>query len=804
MLYWQDIRYAVRTLQKSPWFTALTVAVLGGGLGIAIFTFSFLYTAMVRPLPVEGGGSIVRVQFESDGRTRGVDAADLVAIRSQLTSVDQLGAFVTRELVVGEGDSRQVIAATATEWNLFDLTRTPPARGRALQPSDHDPGAEPVAVLSDWTWRTVFGADPDILDSQVRLNGVPTRVVGIAPPGFGFPVATRAWVPLESELLRGTVANGRLLDVYAKLAPGGTPAALEAELAVVVARVQADRPDRAALPPSLPLVRSFPMAQMGSEGPLFYVILHLLAGMILLLACTNVINLLLARANERVRETAVRLALGAPRGRLIVQSMWETVLLCVVGGVLATGVAALGLTVVNDWAHARLVGNLAFWWVWAPDLTTLAAAGVLVTAVIALLGTVVAGRVTSTRLNAVLQDGTISGGSRREGRVARYLVIGQIATVSSLLFFGLMSGLVASRVVNVDFGYDTERLVQTWVDDRDVPIEARPMFRRSLLDLLEQQSEAEAPVFRADLADMTAPAGKFMIRGQEGARAEDLPRAFVRAVQGAHPTAGVDVLMGRGFDARDSEAGVAVAIVSQAVAAQWWPGRSPIGEEIRLTGLADSLVWRTVVGVARDIPMGNFLARNRSSLAVYLPLEQADAPYPTLAFRHVGGEAAAHAALHRAVTTLDPTRMPASLQGMDDVIEKTTALTRGTAILFGTCFGFAMLLAASGIYGLAAQSIGQRTREIGVRRAVGADDRRILALLLGQSARQLGIGAVLALPLLLGTAWLFARTLPIGLVEGALAAIGVAVAIAGVVLAATWIPARRAVRIEPRDALWQG
>lgn len=370
-----------------------------------------------------------------------------------------------------------------------------------------------------------------MLDSQVRLNGVPTRVVGIAPPGFGFPVATRAWVPLESELLRGTVANGRLLDVYAKLAPGGTPAALEAELAAVVARVQADRPDRAALPPSLPLVRSFPMAQMGSEGPLFYVILHLLAGMILLLACTNVINLLLARANERVRETAVRLALGAPRGRLIVQSMWETVLLCVVGGVLATGVAALGLTVVNDWAHARLVGNLAFWWVWAPDLTTLAAAGVLVTAVIALLGTVVAGRVTSTRLNAVLQDGTISGGSRREGRVARYLVIGQIATVSSLLFFGLMSGLVASRVVNVDFGYDTERLVQTWVDDRDVPIEARPMFRRSLLDLLEQQSEAEAPVFRADLADMTAPAGKFMIRGQEGARAEDLPRAFVRAVR---------------------------------------------------------------------------------------------------------------------------------------------------------------------------------------------------------------------------------------------------------------------------------
>ncbi len=805
MLYWQDIRYAFRTLRKAPWFTGLTVMVLGGGLGIAVFTFSFLYTAMLRPLPVEGGEAIVRVQLQTEGRTRGIDAVDLVQLRSQLAGVAELGAFAGRELVVGDGEARQVIRATATEWNLFAVTRTAPARGRVLRPADHEPGADPVIVLSDWTWRTVFGADPGILERRILLNGISTQVVGIAPPGFGFPVASQAWVPLESALVRGAVPVGRLVDVYARLAPGATAARLEAELAVVSARILADRAEPGVEPtPVKPLVRSFPMAQMGEEGPLFFTVLHVLAAMILLLACTNVINLLLARTNERVRETAVRLALGAPRGRLVMQSMWETVLLCVAGGILATGVAAWGLSLVNGWAHAKLAGNMAFWWVWAPDLSTLAAAGVLVTVVIALLGSVVAGRATGTQLNAVLQDGTVGGGSRREGRVARYLVVGQIATVSVLLFFGIMSGLVASRAVNIDLGYNTDRLVQTWLDERDVAVEARPLFRQSLLQLLDQQSEVEAPVYRADLATLTDPAGRFMIRGQELARSEELPRAFVRAVQGALPSAGVEVLVGRGFDQRDGSAGQAVAIVSQALAERWWPGRSPIGQEIRLTGLADSLAWRTVVGVARNVPMGDFIARNRSPLALYLPLQQVEAPYPILAFRQVGGVPAAQAAFHRAVTTLDPALVPESLQSMDEVIEKMTVLTRGTASLFGTCFAFALFLAASGIYGLAARSIGQRTREIGVRRAVGADDRRILTLLLGQSARQLGIGALLALPLMIGTAWLFARTLPIGLVEASVAACGVAMAITGVVLAATWVPARRAVRIEPRDALWQG
>ncbi|MHB1329806.1 MAG: ABC transporter permease, partial [Gemmatimonadales bacterium] len=214
MLYWQDIRYAFRTLRKAPWFTGLTVLVLGGGLGIAIFTFSLLYTAMLRPLPVEGGEAIVRVQLQSEGRTRGVDAVDLVQLRSQLAPVAELGAFSGRELVVGEGDARQVIQATATEWNLFAVTRTAPARGRVLRPADHEPGADPVIVLSDWTWRTVFGADPDILDRRVLMNGISTAVVGIAPPGFGFPVASQAWVPLESGLMRGAVPVGRLVDVY--------------------------------------------------------------------------------------------------------------------------------------------------------------------------------------------------------------------------------------------------------------------------------------------------------------------------------------------------------------------------------------------------------------------------------------------------------------------------------------------------------------------------------------------------------------------------------------------------------------
>ena len=545
------------------------------------------------------------------------------------------------------------------------------------------------------------------------------------------------------------------------------------------------------------------MAQIGERGPLVLAVLNTLAGLILLLACINVMNLLLARANERARETALRLALGAPRARLIMQSLWETIILCVSGGVLATAIAIWGLTAINAWAQSHLQGNLVFWWVWGFDRMVLLSAGAFVTLTIAVLGSVVSLRATNLELNAVLQEGGLRGGGRKEGRIARALVVTQVATVSVLMFFGSMSAIVAQRVANVDLGYDTRNLLSASVElpDHYAGAESRGLFFQQAQERLTSSAAIDGVVLRAGLAEMPSAAGEVTLLDRSETT---LPaRAYILAVLGPLTPLGHDLHEGRFFDTRDIETTGAAAIVSASFAAQHWPGTSPLGKQLRLTGLSDNEPARTVVGVVSDVLLGNPLSRDRSGLAVYIPLRQSQATGASVLFRHRGDLRAAEVAFHQTITGLDPLIAPSNVQSFDEVLAKTSLMARSVATLFGACFAFALLLAVSGTYGLMARAIGRRTREIGIRRALGATDRTILALLLGQGGRQLGIGALVALPLTLLIAWAFSSFFPIALGLSVSTALLVSVAITIVVLLATWVPTRRAVALPPREALWR-
>lgn len=807
MLHWQDVRYALRLLRRSPLFTLLTVVVLGGGLGLAIFTFSFLHTAMLRPIPVSGGDRIVRVQERSG---RALDAATVAAARPQLTALVDVGAFAGRDLVVGEGEGRRMLDAVAAEWRIFDFTRTPAALGRGFRLDDQARGAEPVVVLGHRAWQVLFGADSSIVGRTVAMNGVATRVIGVMPPGYGFPAAASAWVPLEADVMgAGAVAGRHAVGIYARLAPGATARAAERELDVLLARAWRGRtPDADARGPATgpprAAVRSFPMAQIGDEAPLVLTVLNLLAVLILLLACINVVNLLLARANERVRETAVRLALGAPRGRLVAQCLWESVLLCLAGGAVATGVAAWGLSAINAWTHARLEGNLTFWWVWGPDRTTFLAAGAFVTVTIAALGGGVAARAANTAIGSVLGDGGARGGGRRMGRVNRALVVTQVAVVSVLMFFGTMAGVVAHRVVTIDPGYDTRALLGARVapsPERHPTREERAAFYAAVAAALARAPEVDRVLVRAALGDVTGASGEVEVAAGPGAAPR--PRAWVVGVEGAVATIGVAPRAGRVLDASDRAGGAPVAVVSRAFAERQWPGRSAVGQRVRLAAVEPEGPWRTVVGVVSDVPYGNELSRDRSAVAVYVPLGQVDAAGATILVRHRGNPAAAQAALHRVVADADPLQQPPAVATFDEMREKTALIARSVARLFGACFAFALVLAVSGTYGLMARAIGQRTRELGVRRALGATDGVLLRALLGQGARQLGVGALVALPVMLLVGAGFAHFLPIGAWLPVVAAGLVAATIVAVVLAATYVPTRAALRITPRDALWR-
>jgi hypothetical protein len=446
-------------------------------------------------------------------------------------------------------------------------------------------------------------------------------------------------------------------------------------------------------------------------------------------------------------------------------------------------------------------GNLAFWWVWGYDASVLAAAGVFVTLTIAVLGAVASRRAINTEINAVLQEGVSRVGSRAEGRVARALVVAQVVAVSLLMFFGSVSAIVAYRVVHVDVGYDTRNVLEGVLflpADRYADRQARNRFFESVLDRLGERAEIEGPVLHLPLGTAENARGDIEIASGEPDRR---PRAHVIAALGPLATLGIGLAAGRSFGAEDDDNGAPTALVSRAMAELYWPGRSPLGEHLTLTGIGETEP-RTVVGIVDDVPLVEVSYGALSKVGAYVPLLQTDARGARVQFRYRGGEQSARVAYHETLKTLDPL-LVSELTSVEEMLRVSTALAASVTDLITTCCIFALLLAVSGTYGLMARSIGRRTRELGVRRALGASDKRILAMLLGQGARQLGIGALIALPLLLGIGWASSLFLPISFALSVATALGVSATITMIVLAATWLPTRRAIAIAPRDALWR-
>jgi len=805
MIHAQDIRYAFRLLARSPGFTLLTVLVLAGGLGLSTFTFSFLYTGMMRPLPLDGGDRIVRLMAEEDGRVRSLDVVDLAALRASMGTVQNLGAYTQREVLLGREGETRVVTATVAEPVLFTVARAPALLGRALLPSDAAPGAEPVVVLSYRTWEVAFGADRSALGSQVVVNGVSTRIVGIMPEGFGFPVTQDAWLPLPVTTVTITLPGSDYVSLFGRLAPGASQRQAAAEATGLLQRSIAARDTSGKIAArTVMTVESFPAAQIGEERTLVFTSLNVLAGLILLLALVNVTTLLTARANERIRETAVRLALGASTFRLIMQGMWEGIILCATAGIVGTAGAAWALQEITRWTRVNMEGNMAFWWVWQMDGVTLLSAGAFVTVAIAVLGSVVSLRATRTNVREVMQDGSARSGSRREGRLARRLVATQVTAVTVLMFVGVLSGVMAHRVVSIDPGYDPRNVLQVSLEptgERFTTEDARAAVFRTAHARLAEDGAIESVLLRTRLAAKSGANGTFATRGSLTSSA--LPTANILATLGAMPTLGMRVVEGRPIEPSDDGTRSPVVLISQSLAAQHWRGRSPIGDQLRLAGVGDTLQWRTIVGVVSDFQYGNELSRDRSPDAIYVPLLQADVSGTDVIVRHRGVEVAGREALHQVLGTIDPLLVPGFVYRASEVIAKSGLIMRGLTKLFGGCFIFALLLAVAGTYGLMSRSIGLRTREIGVRRALGATDAVAARMLLAQGARQLGVGTIIAAPILAAVGAASTHFFPLGPLLTVTIGALVSIAIIAVVLGATWLPTRKVLRVELRDALWR-
>ena len=527
-------------------------------------------------------------------------------------------------------------------------------------------------MLSYRTWQVAFGEDRSVIDTHVALNGVSTRVVGVMPKGFRFPVAEDAWLALPALRVAAARAGRDYVAVFARLADGVSASEAAAEASAILQREAAARDTAAGTTTRVAAaVESFPEAQIGEGRTLVFTAINLLAALILLLALVNVTTLLTARANERVRETAVRLALGASTGRLVMQGMWETIILCVTGGVVGTAAAAWGLGAITRWTTVNMQGNMAFWWVWRMDHVTLLSAGAFVTVAIATLGSVLSLRATRTNVRDVMQDGSARSGTRREGRLARFLVATQVATVTVLMFVGVLSGVMAQRVLDLDPGYDPTNLLQASVapsPDRFATDDARAAVFRTVQAKLAEHDAVDDAFLRSRLAEKGSDASAFAVRDR--ATTGKLPGANVVATLGSMSTLGIELVEGRMLAETDDKSRVPVVLVSRSLAASQWR-QSPVGQHIPLAGMGDSLQWRTIVGVVSDLPYGDPFARDRSTDAIYVPLLQADAQSTNVFVRYRGNEVAGRQALNQVMGAVDPLLVPESVFRASEVIEKS-------------------------------------------------------------------------------------------------------------------------------------
>jgi ABC-type antimicrobial peptide transport system permease subunit len=368
-----------------------------------------------------------------------------------------------------------------------------------------------------------------------------------------------------------------------------------------------------------------------------------------------------------------------------------------------------------------------------------------------------------------------------------------------------MSSVVAYRVAHVDVGYETHNLLSATLAPPPGygSREKRGRFFQNAFDGLAASAALDGAFMRSSIASIDDHGGAFELGTDARSFTAASPHAYVQAVLGPLSTLGIALNAGRSFDARDDDRGTPVAIISHALAQKDWSGRSPIGERIRIAGDSGIAESRTVVGVVSDILMGNPFSRNRSAAAIYVPLRQSDASSAAIVFTHRGDVAAAQAALYATLATVDPRVAAPDVQTFEEILETTTLIAKSVTKLFAMCFGFALLLAVTGTYGLMARSIGQRTREIGIRRALGATEGRVVRLLLGQGGRQLGVGVLIAIPVMVTVGIGFWMFFPIGLGVSMLSATLVSVTIVSVVLLATYVPTRRVLAVSPRDALWR-
>ena len=814
----QTLRSLARGLVRSPAFTALAVLTLAVGIGATTAVFSLVNAILLRPLPFPEPERLVGVWHSAPGLDIEQFEHSLgtyVLYKRHARSLQGIGLYDAGSASLTDGASPERVTSAGATASLFSVLRATPARGRVFVEGDEHPGAEPIVILSDALWRRRFGGDPAVVGKSLRVDGVARQVVGVMPPSFRFPEPdTELWLPVTIDEANLGIGNFNWYGI-ARLAPGATPETAQRELAAIVRRMPEEFPSDDITAGMMEHARFTTLVHpqrddvVGEIQQVLWVLLGAV-GVILLIACANVANLFLVRAEARQREVAVRTALGASRGAIARTFLGETTLLALAGGLLGLLLAGAGLRALlalgpEGIPRLEEVGI---------DLSVLGFT-LLISLLAALLcGGFAALRYGTPELVPALKEGGRGGSPGRERHRARNLLV--VAQMALALVLLVCSGLMVRsfwRLRHVDPGLEPQGVltVRLALPETEYPDEAANA--RFATALLERVRALPAVVEAGTVTLLPLTGG-----GSNSAHTfEDFPLPPdavppIIAVRFATPeyfqTMGIPLLAGRTFSPVDPARPTNEIVVSAALAERFWPGKSALGRRI-VQGLKQKEnEWSTIVGVVGSVRDEGL--QEKPFEAIYYPLrriipigEEAEwVPRNfTLVVKVEGEPMDAAAAVREAVWGLDRNLPLAQVRTMEEVLERSTARTSFTMLLLLVAAAMAVLLGAVGNYGVISYVVSQRTREIGVRMALGAARGDVAGLVLRQGLWMalggvaIGLVGAFALTRLL-RALLFEVSPTDPATFGAVSVVLVAVA-----LLASYLPARRAASVDPLEAI---
>ena len=804
----QDLRFAARLLVKDRWFTAVAVVALALGIGVNATVFTFVNAVLIRGLPFNDPDRIMSIAERNmaRGTDMGVSYLDFEDVRQAQKSFSGLAAFNGSTMNVSdEGRVPERYQGPYISANAFGLIGQRPLLGRDFLPEDDKAGAPAVAILGNSIWKLRYGADPAILGRTIRINDVPTTVVGVMPEGMKFPFGADLWLPLSQMANLTTQKRSQhfALQVFGRLADGATEKGAQSELSGIAARLAHDFPDT-----NKDIgVTVMDFNERTNGGPIKLIFLSLMGAVafVLLIACANVANLLLARSAQRVREVGVRVSLGATRWRIVRQLLVESVLLAALSGVLGFLIALGGTrwfeAITQDvgkpyWIHFTMDGRVfAFF-----------AAICLATGVV--FGLAPALHISRTDINEVLKE---SGGRSGSGGIRARRWSGALIVVVVALTLVLLAGagyMMRSflTLYRLDVGVETSRLLtlNMVLPDRKYPT---PEQRAAFYHRLDERLAAIGSIRGGTIAT-NAPAGggqqyRLAIDGRPTPAGEQPPQVS-RVVVGPRyfDAVGLTLRRGRVFADTDGATGHEVAIVNQRFATMHFANEDPIGRRIKLATdppASPEPAWMTIVGVTPNVRQRS-LQEPDPDPVVYVPYRSAPLPFMMMIVRAQGQPGSLASTLREEVRALDADLPLFGIRTLDESL----AQQRWAFRVFGTMFAMfatiALVLSAVGLYAITAYSVAQRTQEIGVRMALGAQAPQVWWLVIRRSLVQLAAGLAIGIAGAFGVGALL-RSIVLGSANDPLTLAAIATLFVGVSLAACFWPARRATRLDPVSAL---